>query len=75
MQALPPNDRATALPAAPAPPTHGGRQEHRASKQRAKKPSTLVPARRRAQRGVSWAGLIRNAEGWRVVGGRFTVCM
>ena len=61
--------------AASAPPRHGGRLEDRHGTQRAKKPSTLVPARRRAQRGVSWAGLVRNAGVWRVVGGRFAVCM
>ena len=69
------DEPAAAPRAASASPRHGRRLEDRHRTQRAKKPSTLVPARRRAQRGVSWAGLIRNAEGWRVVGGRFTVCM
>ena len=69
------NEPATTPRAASAPPEHGARLEHRCGTQRAKTPSTPDPARWRAQLGVSWAVLVRNAGGYRVVGDRFAVCM
>ena len=73
MQALPPNDPVTALPAAPAPPTHVGRQEHRRGNQHATNPSTLEPARRARTKAPVSPRLAHWQRAWGVDGGRFAL--
>ena len=71
----PPDEPATTPRAAAAPPECGGWREHRLRGYSRRIRDERDPARRRAQRGVSWAGLVRNAGRWRVLGGRFALCM
>ena len=73
MQALPPNDPVMALPAAPAPPTHVGRQEHRRGNQRATNPSTLEPARRARTKAPVSPRLAHWQRAWGMDGGRFAL--
>ena len=67
------NDPSSPLRAAPAPEKHGGGLDHRRSKQRAKKRSTLDPARRPRKRAPVSLRLGHWERGWRVAGGRFAV--
>ena len=59
--------------APPAPPNHGGRLGNRHSKHRAKKPSSLDPARRRRKQALVSQRLAHWERGWGVAEGRFAL--